>query len=73
MFEPEYENLTCPKCHTREVYFDRQMGHYCMFCGRQFSTEEVEALLEQELCHIMVDEWKKNQGRELKHFYPASQ
>ncbi|MFC1633917.1 hypothetical protein ACFL5Z_03680 [Planctomycetota bacterium] len=56
MFEPEYENLTCPKCHTREVYFDRQMGHYCMFCGRQFSTEEVEALLEQELCHINADE-----------------
>ncbi len=52
MFEPEYENITCPKCLTREVYFDRQAGHYCMFCGHQFSTEEVEVLLEQELSHV---------------------
>lgn len=56
MFEPDYENITCPKCLTREVYFDRQAGHYCMFCGHQFSTEEVEFLRENELCHASVDE-----------------
>ena len=56
MFEPEYGNITCPKCQNRELYFDRQMGHYCMFCGRQFSTEEVEALREHELCHINARE-----------------
>jgi len=52
MFEPEYENVTCPKCYNRELYFDRQMGHYCMFCGRQFRPEEVEALREHELCQL---------------------
>jgi len=56
MFEPEYENITCPKCQNREMYFDRQIGHYCMFCGHQFTTEEVEALLEHELCHINAGE-----------------
>ena len=45
MFEPEPDNITCPGCHKQRVYFDRQMGHYCMACGRQFSTEEVESLL----------------------------
>ena len=55
MFEPEYENITCPKCLTREVYFDCQMGHYCMFCGHQFSAEEVEVLLRHELCHVKAD------------------
>ena len=55
MFEPEYENITCPKCYHREVYFDRQMGHYCMFCGHQFSTEAIEALLEYEVCHMIAE------------------
>jgi DNA-directed RNA polymerase subunit RPC12/RpoP len=52
MFEPEYENITCPKCHTREMYYDRKAGHYCMFCGRQFSPEEVESLRKHEICQV---------------------
>ncbi|MEJ2704064.1 MAG: hypothetical protein P8Z79_16640 [Sedimentisphaerales bacterium] len=50
MFEPKYENITCPRCQTREMYFDAKVGHYCMFCGHQFSAEEVESLREQETC-----------------------
>ncbi len=48
MFEPEYLNLTCPKCHALEVYSDREIGFYCMFCGRQFSAEEIQLLMEAE-------------------------
>jgi DNA-directed RNA polymerase subunit RPC12/RpoP len=49
MLEPEYQDITCPECRQREVYFDQEIGYYCMFCGRQFSTEEMQALVEREL------------------------
>ncbi len=52
MFEPEHEDMICPECHNRRVYLDRQMGHYCMFCGRQFSSEEVEVVIEHEFRQI---------------------
>ena len=48
IFDPEHENITCPKCYSRRVYSDRQKGRYCMFCGHVLSTEEVEALLEHQ-------------------------
>ena len=40
MFEPEYQGLICLTCGSRKVYFDREMGYYCMLCGQQFGTEE---------------------------------
>jgi len=48
MFEPEYLNLTCPRCHDVEIYFDPEVGLYCMLCGRQFSKEEIELIVETE-------------------------
>ena len=52
MFEPEHQDMTCPKCHHRKVYFDREIGYYCMFCGHEVSTEGVDVLIEHELCQI---------------------
>jgi len=49
MFEPEYLNLACPSCHHPEVYFDREVGIYCMFCGRRFGTEETQRLCAREI------------------------
>jgi len=48
MFEPEYLYLTCPGCHQQEVYFDREAGFYCMFCGRQFGIEDIQLLIDTE-------------------------
>jgi DNA-directed RNA polymerase subunit RPC12/RpoP len=46
MFDPEHQDIDCPKCLHRRVYFDREIGYYCMFCGHKFSTKEVIVLLE---------------------------
>ncbi len=46
MFEPEYQNMTCPKCRRRKVYLDREIGYYCMFCGHDFSAKEMVVLIE---------------------------
>lgn len=46
MFEPEYQNIDCPKCLQRKVYFDREIGYYCMFCGHDFSAKEMVVLIE---------------------------
>ena len=46
MFEPEYQNIDCPKCLQRRVYFDREIGYYCMFCGHDFSAKEMVVLIE---------------------------
>jgi DNA-directed RNA polymerase subunit RPC12/RpoP len=51
MFEPSNQDLDCPECGRREVYFDREIGFYCMFCGRQFSSDEAELLVECENVH----------------------
>lgn len=48
MFEPDYLNVTCPRCHNVEIYFDREMGFYCMLCGHQFTTEQIQLLMETE-------------------------
>jgi DNA-directed RNA polymerase subunit RPC12/RpoP len=45
VFDPEYIDLDCPHCHLRRVYYDRDIGYYCMSCGRQFSTENILMLL----------------------------
>jgi len=49
MFEPEYLDLTCPECHRREVYFDRDAGFYCILCGRQFGIEDIQLLVRTEI------------------------
>jgi ribosomal protein S27E len=55
MFEPEYQDVTCPKCRNREVYFDREIGYYCIFCGRQFTADEMQALIKKEICQTRTE------------------
>ena len=47
VFEPEYKDLDCPQCHLRRIYFDREIGYYCMSCGQDFSTDEIVMLIEK--------------------------
>ncbi len=47
MFEPECQNIDCPECLRGKVYFDREIGYYCMLCGHEFSTDDVELLVEK--------------------------
>jgi hypothetical protein len=47
MFEPECQNLDCPQCLVGKIYFDRQIGYYCMLCGQEFSTIDIEVLIEK--------------------------
>ncbi len=56
MFEPKNQDVECPECGRREVYFDRKIGFYCMICGRQFSSEEEEMLVEYELLHAKAED-----------------
>ncbi len=48
MFEPDCMNVICPKCQNVGIYFDHEMGFYCMLCGRHFSSEEMQLLMEAE-------------------------
>jgi len=41
LFDPEHRDIDCPKCLRQKVYFDREIGCYCMFCGHLLSAEEV--------------------------------
>ena len=45
IFEPEYQNVNCPKCLHRRVYFDREIGYYCMSCGHELSAKEIALTL----------------------------
>lgn len=47
MFEPEYQDMDCPKCLHRRVYFDREIGCYCMSCGYELSIKEMVMLIEK--------------------------
>ena len=47
MFEPECQNIDCPECLRGKVYFDREIGYYCMLCGHEFSTDDMEMLIEK--------------------------
>jgi hypothetical protein len=47
MFEPECQNIDCPQCLVGKIYFDREMGYYCMICGHVFSTTDIEVLIEK--------------------------
>ena len=59
MFGPEYQNMNCPKCRYRKVYFDREIGYYCMFCGHEVSAEEIEALVQNDCMNFAVDSSEK--------------
>ena len=47
MFEPECQNIDCPQCLLGKIYLDREMGYYCMLCGREFSVIDMEVLIEK--------------------------
>ncbi len=47
MFDPEHKDIDCPKCLQPKVYFDREIGYYCMLCGYELSTEEALFLIEK--------------------------
>jgi len=47
MFEPECQNIDCPQCLLGKIYFDRQMGYYCMLCGYEFGAVDIEVLIEK--------------------------
>jgi hypothetical protein len=48
MFEPECQNIDCPQCLLGKIYFDRDIGYYCMLCGREFSAVDMEILIENK-------------------------
>jgi hypothetical protein len=47
MFEPECQNIDCPQCLIGKIYFDREIGFYCMLCGHEFSAIDVMVLIEK--------------------------
>ena len=47
MFDPECKNIECPQCYLGKVYFDREIGYYCMYCGGQFNVMDMEILIEK--------------------------
>jgi len=47
MFEPECQNIYCPQCLAGKIYFDREIGYYCMLCGRRYNAADVEMLVEK--------------------------
>ena len=49
MFGPDYQDIACPACCRWKVYSDREIGHYCMFCGHELSAEEAYTLIAREV------------------------
>jgi hypothetical protein len=47
MFDPEFQNMECPQCLLGKVYFDLEIGYYCMYCGDQFNAVDMEILIEK--------------------------
>ena len=47
VLDPEYQNLDCPTCHLRRIYLDKDIGYYCMACGRELSVDEIVLLIEK--------------------------
>lgn len=47
MFDPECQNIECPQCFLGKIYFDREIGYYCMYCGQQFRAADMEVLVEK--------------------------
>ena len=64
MFDPECQNIECPQCHLGKVYFDREIGYYCMYCGDQFSIVDMEILIEKNA--LMYHSAQKSGGSRKK-------
>ncbi len=47
MFDPECQNIECPQCFLGKIYFDHEIGYYCMYCGDQFNAVDMEILIEK--------------------------
>ena len=47
VFDPDSQEIDCPKCIQRRIFFDREIGFYCMSCGSRFSTQEIAVLIEK--------------------------
>jgi hypothetical protein len=47
MFDPECQDIECPQCFLGKIYFDREIGYYCMYCGQQLSAVDMEILIEK--------------------------
>jgi hypothetical protein len=47
MFEPECQNIDCPKCLPGKIYFDRHIGYYSMLCGHTFGVADIKMLIEK--------------------------
>jgi hypothetical protein len=45
VFDPDSQEIDCPKCLQRRIYFDREIGFYCMSCGSRFSAQEIAVVI----------------------------
>ena len=63
MFDPECQNIECPQCFLGKIYFEREIGYYCMYCGHQFSTVEIEVLIDKIALKSRLAQ-KQGSGRE---------
>jgi hypothetical protein len=74
MFEPECQNIDCPQCLLGKIYFDRQMGYYCMLCGQQFSVVDIDVLFEKFVLTTRPlqksDKSQKKSAMEIKELPP---
>jgi len=68
MFEPEYQaDIDCPQCLRRQVYFDREIGFYCMSCGHEFAPEEALMLIQKTtLTSPLTHTSGKGEGKPLR-------
>lgn len=67
MFEPECQEIDCPKCLRRRVYFDREIGFYCMFCGHEFAPEEALMLIQKTILNSQLTHTSgKGEGKPLR-------
>ncbi len=68
MFDPEYQNIDCPQCFQRRVYFDRVIGFYCMSCAHELTNEEVLMLIEKATVASQVTHTAGKGGEKLLRF-----
>ena len=75
VFDPDYQEIDCPKCLQKRIYFDCEIGFYCMSCGYEISDEEALFLIEKvtsasksapdsgRTARLPIVEVKKKRGR----------
>ena len=66
MFDPECQNIDCPQCFLGKIYFDREIGYYCMYCGGQFNDVDMEIIIEKNA--LMSNSAQKSCGSHKKPF-----